>query len=127
MYHPEAGYKNATGGILTSTLFTVTGETNQSGFDEDGNGNLRRYHWVDNQKLYVDNTAGTINYDTGVVNISSAIFPQTGVYFTVIPDGFDMVSQNNIILRIATDSSLVEAIEQNEKATIKSNNVSRSA
>ena len=127
LFHPQAGYKNTTGGILSTNLFNIVGQTVYSGIDEDGNGKLRLYNWVDNQKIYINNDAGTIDYTTGTVTLNETIKPNTGtIYFTVVPDSFDVIAENNTILRIATNASLIEVIDQNDTATLRSVNLSRS-
>ena len=55
--HPVAGHNAANGGIIASTGFKVSGDaTNKQFYDDDGNGNLRRYYLIGNTRTYVDNT-----------------------------------------------------------------------
>ena len=45
--HPVAGHNAANGGIIASTGFKVSGDaTNKQFYDDDGNGNLRRYYLI---------------------------------------------------------------------------------
>lgn len=126
LYHPEPGFNAAKGGVLTSTLFFRQGRTVQSGFDEDGYGNIRLYDFIDNQKITVTPFAGTINYETGAIEINE-FDPQDGVInFTAIPDSFDVIATNNTILQIATEDCLVDVIEKNDIQTIKNINSTRS-
>lgn len=54
---------------IGSTEFSYEGRTCY--FDDDGNGNLRIYYNTSGQKVYITETAGTINYNTGVITITS--------------------------------------------------------
>jgi len=126
LYHPEPGFNAANGGILTSNLFFREGRTNQSGFDEDGFGKIRLFDFVDNEKVTVIDQAGTVNYETGAVEINE-FDPQDGIInFTAIPDSFDIISSENTILQIATEDCLVDVLEKNDIATIKNINLTRS-
>lgn len=129
LYHPEAGYKSSTGGILSSNLFQRVSQPNyRSGLDEDGNGKIRLYDYIDSSKLYVSFDAGTINYETGEIEISNTIdFSDGTVEINVVPDSFDVIAENEVVLRISTSGSLVDAIEQNDEVTLKNINVSRSS
>ena len=70
--HPVAGHNAANGGIIASTGFKVSGDaTNKQFYDDDGNGNLRRYYLIGNTRTYVDNTAGTVDYTEGSVKVNS--------------------------------------------------------
>ena len=126
LYHPEPGFNAANGGIVTSSLFTRAGRTNQSGFDEDGFGNLRLFDFVDNEKITVIDKAGTVDYDTGKIELNE-FDPEDGVInFTAIPDSFDVLSSENTILQIAVEDCLVDIIEKNDISTIKNINLTRS-
>ena len=126
LYHPNDGFNAAKGGVVTSNLFYREGRTYQSGFDDDGYGNLRLFDFVDNEKITVNANAGTINYETGEVSIQDFDPANGNIQFTAIPDSFDVQSSQNIVLEIATDDSSVDVIEKNEISTIKNINLSRS-
>lgn len=126
LYHPNDGFNAANGGVVSSNLFYREGRGYQSGFDDDGFGNLRLYDFIDNEKITVTEFAGTVNYETGEIDIQD-FDPANGIIqFTAIPDSFDIESSDNIILEIATDSSNIDVIEKNETSTIKNLNLSRS-
>lgn len=126
LYHPEDGFNSAGGGILTSSLFLREGRTNQSGFDEDGFGNIRMFDFIDNEKVTVIAQAGTVNYETGEVEINE-FDPADGVInFTATPDSFDVIASENTILEIAQEDCLIDVIEKNDIATIKNINLTRS-
>ena len=55
--------------------------------------------------MYSDNTAGTITYSTGVININSLTYSSTSntdtsIDFTITPDSNDIVSSRNQLLDI---------------------------
>ena len=126
LYHPNDGFNASKGGVVTSNLFLRTGKTDQSGFDDDGFGNLRLFDFIDGKKVTVDPTAGSINYNTGEIELQD-FSPQDGeIRFTAIPDSFDVIATENTILQTAPDESSVDVIEKSEKAIIKNLNLSRS-
>ena len=71
LYNPHSGHNSSSGGIVESTSFKVSGDNNDYQFDDDGNGNIRRYSLIDSVRVYKDNNAGTINYSTGKITINS--------------------------------------------------------
>jgi len=71
LYNPHSGHNTSAGGILSSTGFKVSGDDNVYYFDDDGQGNVRRYYLVGSVRTYTDNTAGTITYSSGAVAINA--------------------------------------------------------
>ncbi len=71
LFNPHAGHNMAAGGILSSTGFKVTGSDNEMFFDDDGNGNVRRYFLSSGIRTYVNDSQGTINYSTGEIILNS--------------------------------------------------------
>ena len=55
------------GGILLSTGFKITGNTNEMFLNDDGEGNVRMYYLSGTTKVYQNNTQGTIDYANGTV------------------------------------------------------------
>ena len=126
LYHPTEGFNAVNGGILSTNLFRRSGRSNDSGFDEDGLGNIRLFDLIDGVKITVEPNAGTIDYETGDITIQE-FDPVDGIInFTVIPDSFDILAGNNIILQVATDDSITEVLEKNQTETIKNLNITRS-
>ena len=117
LYNPHTGHKSMEGGILSSTGFKVNGDaTNVYFFDDDGSGNLRRYYLVGSVRTYVDNSAGTINYSTGQINIDSINISSienirgsasTVIELTVQPDSNDIVPVRNQVLNIDVANSTI--------------------
>ena len=71
LYNPHSGHNTSSGGILSSTGFKVANDSNVYFFDDDGEGNVRRYYLVGSVRTYVDNTAGTITYSSGAIAINA--------------------------------------------------------
>ena len=100
LYNPHSGHNTSAGGILSSTGFKVSGDSNVYFFDDDGQGNVRRYYLVGSVRTYVDNTAGTITYSSGAVAINALTIASienirgaasTVVELTVTPSSNDVV------------------------------------
>ena len=109
-YNPHDGHNAASGGILASTGFKVSGDAdNVQYFDDDGSGNIRRYYLVSGVRQYQDSTAGTITYSTGEIIISSINITSIDnvddaassvIRLTVTPDSSDIIPVRNQILEI---------------------------
>ena len=117
LYNPHTGHKSAEGGVLSSSGFKVEGDaTNIYYFDDDGSGNLRRYYLVGSVRTYVDNSAGTINYSTGQIDIDSVNISSienirgsasTVIELTVQPNSNDIVPVRNQVLNIDVANSTI--------------------
>ena len=58
--------------VVSSTGFRVgTDTTSEFFFDDDGQGNVRRYSFSGSTRVYANNTQGTIDYTTGAITINS--------------------------------------------------------
>ena len=104
-YNPHSGHNMSGGGILSTTGFFLSGDSNNYFFDEDGTGNVRRFYLNGSTRVYSDNTAGTIIYSTGVVSINSLTYSSTSntdssIDFTMIPSSNDVISTKNQLLDI---------------------------
>ena len=127
IYHPTEGFLSSSGGVLRSTMFRRVGRDYDSGFDDDGLGNIRLFDWIDESKVYINYKAGRINYDTGEIEFLYDIDPVDGtIGIFVIPDSVDIISAENTILQIASDESLVEVIDKTQKDIIRNLNLNRS-
>jgi hypothetical protein len=113
LYNPHTGHNSAMGGITSSTGFTIAGNTNTLYLDDDGNGNIRTYYLVGGTtRNYVDETAGTIDYETGKIvltdlNITSTSTGNT-ISIDILPSSNDIVSVRNQILEIDTGSVSID-------------------
>lgn len=127
LYHPFAGYNAAQGGILSTNLFRRAGRSFLSGFDDDGNGNVRLFDYIANEKVYSNDRAGTIDYVTGDIMLQE-FDPGPGVInFTVLPESFDVIADTNTILEINAADSIVYVIDKGDTVTLKQLDSSRSA
>ena len=116
LYNPHSGHNSSSGGIVSSTGFNVGSDGNEYFFDDDGQGNLRRYYFVGSIRTYADNTAGTITYSTGTVAINalnitgvSNVDGQTSTQIRLVvkPDSNDVVSVRNNLLEIDFSNSSI--------------------
>ena len=120
LYNPHSGHNMASGGILSSTGFKVTGSNEEMFLDDDGNGNVRRFFLVSGVKTYANNTQGTIDYDTGQVTLNSLNIASisnirgaasTVVEITVVPASNDVVPVRDQIVEIDVANSLISVEE----------------
>jgi len=117
LYNPHSEHNKLAGGITTSSGFFVSGDTeNEQFFDDDGDGNIRRYYLVGAVRTYSDETAGTIDYSTGDIKINSLNIisisdvdgvTSTTIRITGIPDSKDIVPVRNQILEIDMTNTTV--------------------
>ena len=100
LYNPHSGHNTSAGGILSSTGFKVANDSNVYFFDDDGQGNVRRYYLIGSVRTYVDNTAGTITYSSGAIAINALTIASienirgaasTVIELTVTPNSNDVV------------------------------------
>ena len=120
LYNPHTEHDKAAGGILSTTGFKVANDTNVYFFDDDGNGNIRRYYLIGSVRNYVDNTAGTINYSTGALAFNALTIASienirgsasTVIECTVTPSSNDIVPVRNqgVDIEISNSTFTVQA------------------
>ena len=109
LYNPHSGHNASSGGVIGSSGFKVGSDTNEMFFDDDGAGNLRRYHLVGVTRTYDDTTAGTVNYTTGAITINAITISSisnvdglssTKIRITGLPNSKDIVPVRNQILEL---------------------------
>ncbi len=117
LYNPHSGHNSASGGVIASTGFFVSGNTNEMFFDDDGAGNLRIYYLVSGVRTYYSSSAGTVDYATGLISVSPIFITtvsnvdgsvSTAIRITATPASTDIVGKRNQILEIDTINSTVE-------------------
>ena len=59
---------------ITSTEFRLFNDSTSYFLDDDGNGNIRRFYFVNGEKVIVTSTFGTVNYETGTIKIPTTAF-----------------------------------------------------
>ena len=110
------------GGILSSTGFKVSGNTNEMFLDDDGEGNVRRYYLNAGVKTYANNVQGTINYATGQITINSLNVTEisdirgkvsTVVELTVQPNSNDIIPVRNTVVEIDIANSTFKVEKDN--------------
>lgn len=127
LLHPENGYLAASGGIVTSSGFKVGTDTNtEFFFDDDGEGNLRRYALVGTTRSYFDSQAGTIDYTSGAIRINNinitAVSNVDGatseqIRLVVTPSTNDIVPVRNQILEIDFVNTTINGRADTETAS----------
>jgi hypothetical protein len=115
LYNPiynEPG--NTAGSNITSSGFTLSGNANQFFLDDDTQGNIRLFYLSqEGTKIYTNNAAGTVDYQTGKIVINSiniASAPNNVVTFTVEPSSYDVVSVRDQLISISEDQVLINAV-----------------
>ena len=112
VYHPAASWSQT---VVESTGFYLSGNTNEQFIDDDGNGNIRTFYLLGGTTKTITNAqAGTINYNTGVVvltsfNITSATNSNGTIDVTVKPDSNDVIPVRQQVIEIDTVASTVTA------------------
>lgn len=107
LHNPHAGHRYA----ISSSAFTYRGNT--SYFDDDGNGNLRIYYITgSNTRVYTNETAGVVNYRTGLVTINSFL-PSAfvGSSLSIFADSADddvNATRNQILLIAGANVTLID-------------------
>ena len=111
-YHPAISWAQT---VVESTGFYLSGNTNEQFIDDDGNGNIRSFYLLGGTTKTITNaTAGTINYTTGVVvmtsfNITSTTNTNSTIDVTIKPDSNDVIPVRQQVIEIDTVNSTVTA------------------
>ena len=114
IFNPHSGHNMSGGGILSSTGFKIDGNDNEMFLDDDGSGNVRLYQLDSGIRTYVNNTQGTIDYDSGTITINSLNVASisnirgatsTVIELTVTPDSNDVVPVRDQIVEIDITNS----------------------
>jgi len=116
LFNPHSGHNSASGGILSSTGFKVTGSDLEQFLDDDGAGNVRRYYLASGIRTYANETQGTIDYTTGQITLNSLNVASisnirgatsTTIELTVTPNSNDIVPVRDQIIEIDTSNSTI--------------------
>ena len=111
-----ASHPYGTGNQLTSNAFTILGFSNC--FIEDNNGIIRIYRILNGENIAVLANAGTINYTTGQVILTSfspSAFADggTSLKLTAVPAEKDILPLRNQIIRIRDADITITMIADN--------------
>ena len=109
IHHPHDGHSP----VLSSTAFTYTETSDntvrESFFDDDGGGKIRTWYYLDGIKTYINNNIGTIDYETGKVNINNitinSVISDDFIKVIAQPKNNDIDSRRDTILVIDNDDS----------------------
>ena len=118
-YHPSASWAQT---VVESTGFYLDGNSNEQFIDDDGNGNIRTFYLLGGTTKTITNAeAGTINYNTGVVvltsfNIGATTNSDGTIDVTIKPDSNDIIPVRQQVIEIDTVATTVTA-EVDEFAT----------
>ena len=109
--NPHAGHY----GAVASTSFTFQNQT--CFLDDDGNGVLRIYYLdSQNQKTYLNTSAGTVNYSSGLVVIQSVIITSSStIEVSAKPAVNDISPARNMILLIS--KAAIDVVNDSTGAT----------
>jgi len=112
VYHPALNWAQT---VVESTGFYLSGNTNEQFVDDDGNGNIRTFYLLGGTTKTITNAeAGTINYSTGEVvltsfNITSATNADGSIDVTVKPDSNDVIPVRQQVIEIDEVATVVVA------------------
>jgi hypothetical protein len=95
---------------VVSSPFLIAGVNNY--IDDDGLGNLRLYEIVSNQKLYKDNTFGTINYSSGLITIPELSTTSTQISITTSPQNKNIIGVREQVLTIINNDINILIFEE---------------
>jgi len=119
LYNPHSGHDAESGGILSSSGFKISGNTNEMFLNDDGKGNVRMYYVADGTtNTYEDNTAGTIDYTNGQVVLTSLNITEvsnvdgaasTKIRLIVTPESNDIIAVRNQVLEIDLNNTTINA------------------
>tara|TARA_Y100000310_G_scaffold103351_1_gene101698 strand:+ start:548 stop:2431 length:1884 start_codon:yes stop_codon:yes gene_type:complete len=111
-YHPAAAWTQT---VVESGGFYLSGNTNVQYIDDDGSGNIRTFYLLGGTTKTITNaTAGTINYTTGQVvltsfNITAIIASSGKLDITIKPDSNDVIPVRNQVVEIDTVNGVTTA------------------
>ena len=111
-FHPTAAHSQT---VTESTGFYLSGNTNEQFVDDDGSGNIRTFYLLGGTTKTITNAqAGTINYNTGVVeltsfNITSTTNVDNTIDVTIKPDSNDVIPVRQQVIEIDTVATTVTA------------------
>lgn len=117
LINPISKAGNKEGDVFSSSGFFIPNSTQVHYLDDDENGNVRLYYLNTNfDKVIVNSTIGTIDYDSGLVvvrNLNITSLNEGTLDFIIRPSSYDVVSALNQIVQISTVDLNVTAIADN--------------
>ena len=111
-YHPSESWSQT---MVESTGFYLDGNTNEQFIEDDGNGKIRTFYLLGGTTKTITNAeAGTINYNTGEVvltsfNITATTNTNATIDVTIKPNSNDVIPVRQQIVEIDTVATTVTA------------------
>lgn len=111
-YHPTNNHSQT---VVESSGFFLVGNTNEQYIDDDGSGVIRTFYLLGGTTKTITNaSAGTVNYATGEVvltslNITSVENADGTIDITLKPDSNDVIPVRNQVIEIDTVASSTTA------------------
>ena len=111
-FHPTNNHSQT---VVESSGFFLVGDTNEQYIDDDGSGTIRTFYLLGGTTKTITNaSAGTVNYATGEVvltslNITSVENADGTIDITLKPDSNDVIPVRNQVIEIDTVASSVTA------------------
>ena len=111
-FHPTNNHSQT---VVESSGFFLVGDTNEQYIDDDGSGTIRTFYLLGGTTKTITNaSAGTVNYATGEVvltslNITSVENAAGTIDITLKPDSNDVIPVRNQVIEIDTVASSVTA------------------
>lgn len=111
-YHPTNNHSQT---VIESSGFFLVGNTNEQYIDDDGSGVIRTFYLLGGTTKTITNaSAGTVNYATGEVvltslNITSVENADGTIDITLKPDSNDVIPVRNQVIEIDTVASSTTA------------------
>jgi hypothetical protein len=111
-YHPTNNHSQT---VVESSGFFLSGNTNEQYVDDDGSGVIRTFYLLGGTTKTITNaTAGTVNYTTGEVvltslNVTSVENTDGTIDITLKPDSNDVIPVRNQVVEIDTVGSSTTA------------------
>ena len=111
-FHPTNNHSQT---VVESSGFFLVGDTNEQYIDDDGSGTIRTFYLLGGTTKTITNaSAGTVNYATGEVvltslNITSVENADGTIDITLKPDSNDVIPVRNQVIEIDTVTSSVTA------------------
>ena len=125
LFHPHDGHMP----IISSDSFVHydgVGKNVTAFIDDDGKGKLRLYSFVDGEKTYFNEDAGSIDYDTGKLVLKDfmpvSITNVTAIKIKSVPQNQDVASLRNNILTIDTNDLAAVNLTMNDVSAGGTNN-----
>jgi hypothetical protein len=108
-FYTELKPSNSKESNITSTAFKLYDYPNLDCFIDDNDGAVRVYYLSSNQKVFIDENAGTVDYTNGivVVNLKTVLSTNNKLAVTAVPLNKNLIpSRNNILTLLDQDINI---------------------